>query len=134
MAHQIRSLPRVHDTAVPEHLCLDLAQYIKAYAHFNDYSTQNVVAAQQLILFIGDPEEGFGISESILQGLFGFTPSEAAVAAILANGLSVQDAVEKLDVSITTVRAHVRAIFNKTGVSRQSELVHLIHTTIPNSS
>jgi DNA-binding CsgD family transcriptional regulator/PAS domain-containing protein len=100
----------------------------------DDRSTQNVVASSRVMLCIGDPVGEINISEEILRGLFGFTASEATVAAIVANGLSVQDAAERLGVSITTVRAHIRAIFSKTGVSRQSELVHLIYMTVPSSS
>lgn len=98
---------------------------------FDDRSTNGIVASPRMVLFIGDPTSDFGPSEAMLRDLFGFTAAEAAVAAILATGASVEDASHRLGVAITTVRAHVRAIHDKTGISRQAELVHLIYATMP---
>lgn len=62
--------------------------------------------------------------------VFGFTPSEAALAMELANGLSLEDAAQSLGIRRNTARAHLRAIFSKTGVRRQTELVRLILNSV----
>ena len=62
----------------------------------------------------------------LVQALFDFTPAEARVALALGEGASVDDAARRLGVSRETVRTHLRAIFSKTGVSRQSALVRLL--------
>lgn len=62
----------------------------------------------------------------LVQALFDFTPAEARVAVALGEGASVDDAARQLRVSRETVRTHLRAIFSKTGVSRQSALVKLL--------
>lgn len=77
------------------------------------------------ILFVRDPE-GPSSEAIALQGLFGLTPAEAAVSALLADGKSLEDAASTLRVSVYTVRAHLRAIFAKTGTNRQGQLVSLI--------
>ena len=63
---------------------------------------------------------------SLVQALFDFTPAEARVAISLGEGASVNDTAHRLGVSRETVRTHLRAIFSKTGVSRQSALVRLL--------
>jgi DNA-binding CsgD family transcriptional regulator len=66
-----------------------------------------------------------------LQAAFGLTAAEARLAHALAEGASLRQAAERLQVSYFTARAHLRSIFAKTGVRRQAELVRLIvsHTT-----
>ena len=45
---------------------------------------------------------------------------------LLADGLSLDEASEALGMSRNTARTHLRSIFSKTGVSRQTLLVRLI--------
>ena len=45
---------------------------------------------------------------------------------MLADGLSLDEASEALGMSRNTARTHLRSIFSKTGVSRQTLLVRLI--------
>ena len=44
----------------------------------------------------------------------------------LAAGLSLEDAASSLDISRNTARAHLRSIFSKSGITRQTELVRLM--------
>jgi DNA-binding CsgD family transcriptional regulator len=44
----------------------------------------------------------------------------------LANGMSLLEAAETMRVRHNTARAHLRAIFEKTGLQRQSSLVRLV--------
>jgi DNA-binding CsgD family transcriptional regulator len=88
---------------------------------WSDGKTCPVVA-----LFVTQPDGDRLISSEIVRQLFGFTKAEASVATLLAEGLSVEDVSDKLDISVHTARAHLRALYSKTGVSRQTELVLLI--------
>lgn len=54
------------------------------------------------------------------------TPAEAKLAVQLANGKSLEEVAEHLDISIHTARSHLKAIFAKTNVKRQSELVAIL--------
>ena len=58
--------------------------------------------------------------------LFGLTATEARLAIRLADGLSLREAAELMEVTESTVRTYSKRIFGKTGVSRQSELVRLV--------
>jgi DNA-binding CsgD family transcriptional regulator len=87
--------------------------------------------APAIALFLGDPERQCVVTSDSVRELFNFTPTEAAISASLANGVSVIETAHRQGIAENTVRAHLRSIFAKTGVSRQSQLVHLIHTSLP---
>lgn len=88
-------------------------------------------SAPAIALFLADPERQFEVTGDALRELFGLTPMEAKIAASIANGLSVHESAESLGLATNTVRAHLRSVFAKTGVSRQSQLVYLVHTSLP---
>ncbi len=58
-----------------------------------------------------------------LSALYGFTSAEAKLASLLADGLSLEVTASTLGISIQTVRSQLKAVFAKTQVSRQAELV-----------
>lgn len=55
------------------------------------------------------------------------TPAETRLARGLVEGLSIKDLAERHGISVHTVRSQLRAIFEKTGVRRQAELVALLN-------
>lgn len=57
---------------------------------------------------------------------FGLTPAETRLAARLKNGLTLKEASADLGVTINTVRNQLRAIFEKVGLSRQSDLIRAL--------
>ena len=77
-------------------------------------------------VMIRDPERKAEGSHETLRNLYEFTRAESALALKLANGLTLEEASEALDIRKNTARAHLRAIFSKTGVTRQTMLVRLI--------
>jgi len=77
-------------------------------------------------IFISDPTERSDAPVQVLVKLYGFTPTEALVAIHLANGLNIDEAAAELGMTRNTARAHLRSVFNKTGISRQPALVRLI--------
>lgn len=64
--------------------------------------------------------------EGLVAQIFDLTPSEAQLAALLASGLSLTEAAEKLEFTENTVRSYCKTILSKTGVGRQADLVRLI--------
>lgn len=58
-----------------------------------------------------------------LSALYGLTTAEAKLASLLVDGLSLEQAAASLGVSIQTLRSQLKAVFAKTQVSRQAELV-----------
>jgi DNA-binding CsgD family transcriptional regulator/PAS domain-containing protein len=89
-------------------------------------ATAQARAIPSAAIFINDPEQVSSAPVKMLARLFGFTPAEAGLAIQLANGLTLDEASAELGVSRNTARTHLRSLFAKTGVSRQSMLVRLI--------
>lgn len=83
-------------------------------------------AVPAVAIFLSDPQEQAEAPIQIIKQLFGFTPAEAALAMLMANGCTLDEAAEALGISRNTVRTHLRAVFAKTGVTRQPQLVSLI--------
>jgi len=82
-------------------------------------------------VLVFDPAREPVPAEDILRQLYGLTRAETAVAALMLNGEGVQAISERLSLSATTVRTHLKAIFAKTGTHRQAELVRLLSMITP---
>ena len=76
-----------------------------------------------LVLARADPTDS---GARALAETFDLTPSEARVAEALARGCSAEEIAAARQVSVQTVRSQVKAIYGKTGATRQSELVRLV--------
>lgn len=64
-------------------------------------------------------------SSDIFMAAFGLTAAEAAVAAKVASGNSVEQIAAQRGVAVSTLRSQLHSIFRKTGTSRQAELAGL---------
>jgi DNA-binding CsgD family transcriptional regulator len=73
-----------------------------------------------------DPERAPEPDADLIARLYGFTAREAAVAALLLQGLSPNEAAGELEMTENTVRTHIRHLFDKTGVERLPDLVRLL--------
>ncbi|HVW83920.1 MAG TPA: LuxR C-terminal-related transcriptional regulator [Bryobacteraceae bacterium] len=103
-----------------------------------------------LLLLMAAPRTGVGSSESpecavsvlifdrdarpeldhaILGEIFHLTPAEARVTGKLGCGWSATEIAEEMDISLETVRTHIRRVLSKTGTARQGELIALILRT-----
>jgi DNA-binding CsgD family transcriptional regulator len=81
------------------------------------------------LIFIRDPEAP-AMAADILRDLFGFTPAQAAVAARVAEGESLDAIAATLRISHHTVRDHLKIVFAKTGTRRQSQLAAMLAPTV----
>ncbi|MGT2452079.1 helix-turn-helix transcriptional regulator [Cupriavidus basilensis] len=82
------------------------------------------------VIFIRDPERKSQASHELMRKLFDLTPAETQLALQLANGLALEEASEELGISKNTARAHLRAIFSKTGATRQATLVRMLLSSV----
>jgi DNA-binding CsgD family transcriptional regulator len=83
-------------------------------------------AIAAVAIFLSDPENKSQTSSEVLGQLYGLTPAESRLAMALADGQNLEDASNFLHISRNTARAHLRAIFTKTGVTQQTMLVSLL--------
>lgn len=85
---------------------------------------------KKAVVYIRDAVGKSTTSTEISKKLFGLTPAETALSLQLTNGLSLEEAAEALNIRRNTARAHLRSIFSKTGVRRQTELVRLFLNSV----
>ena len=77
--------------------------------------------------------DGDGLCEpelAMLRDLFDLTPAEAMLTRALSLGQTLDEAAEDLNIRRNTARAHLRAIFSKCGIKRQTELMRLVLTSV----
>jgi len=71
---------------------------------------------------------------AVIQGLFDLTPAEARIARALGGGMTIGQIASSTGASAATVRNQVQAVFGKTGVHRQADLVGLLQGLQPLAS
>lgn len=83
-------------------------------------------ATPMICIYVRDFDREPRIEGDFMRQILDLTPAEAAMTHRLAAGLSLEDAAIALDISRNTARAHLRSIFSKNGISRQTELVRIV--------
>ena len=86
------------------------------------------------LVLVVDPAGEPRIDPDLVATRLGLTPMESRVAVMLAEGRTVQEIAVATGRKVTTIRWHVRHIFNKLDINRQTELVRRvlsIHTPAP---
>ncbi len=81
-----------------------------------------------VVLFLFDRAATTNAAEEVLARLYRLTPSEARLAKLIAQGISLKDAAITLGISTGTARTHLNHVFKKTGTHRQANLVQQINT------
>lgn len=86
--------------------------------------------AAHVALFVLRPghgtQDGPRAAASVLAALFGLTPAEGRVAALVGAGLGLPGTARRLGVSAETARTHLRRCFAKTGARSQADLAGLL--------
>jgi DNA-binding CsgD family transcriptional regulator len=89
-------------------------------------AANDIFAAASCVLVIAAVAHPEIASTQTIQGLFDLTPTEARIARGIAAGKTVDDLAHEACLAVETVRNQLKSVFNKTGVSRQAELVGLL--------
>ncbi|WP_029040188.1 helix-turn-helix transcriptional regulator [Cucumibacter marinus] len=90
---------------------------------FPEFNLQLRPAAIMCLELADTPDE---IARKLLASRYRLTRTEADLAWALFQGMTLNEIAEQRGVSIHTVRNQIKAVFLKTEVSRQSELVRLV--------
>lgn len=81
-----------------------------------------------LLLLVTDPERPSNFPDDALRALYDLTPAETEVANGLLMGYSAEEIACLRQVSASTIRQQVKSMLNKTGTSRQSDMIRLLMT------
>jgi DNA-binding CsgD family transcriptional regulator len=87
-------------------------------------------AQSAALVLILDPALSVHASESDLRQLYGFTARETSLATRLMDGSTLDESCHALGITRSTACTHLRRLFKKTRVHRQSELLSLLWKTI----
>lgn len=82
------------------------------------------------LVSITDTDASPPVEAEVLCQLWSLTVAEARVAAALVEGLTLAEIAQRDGVSQATVRCQTKAIFQKTGTRRQSQLVRLVMSLV----
>jgi DNA-binding CsgD family transcriptional regulator len=83
-------------------------------------------------VLVHDPERTASAGLTGLRELYGLTITEARLATLIMQGKTTEDCTGLLGIRRTTVKMHLRNLYGKTGVQRQSELVALLFASFGN--
>lgn len=78
------------------------------------------------IIYVFDPEQDLRPLLEPACKLYGLSPVETRLACLLADGVSLAEAAERMRVREQTARSYLKQIFLKTETNRQAELVWLM--------
>jgi DNA-binding CsgD family transcriptional regulator/PAS domain-containing protein len=82
-------------------------------------------------VFVTDIATPFVAPTEMVAGLFGLTPAEARVFALIVARHTVVQAAVALGIERSTVKTHLLRLYDKIGVRRQSELVQVAASLAP---
>jgi len=83
-------------------------------------------ARSHFALFLSGSCRAEAVNATSLQARFSFTGAELRLAIALLAGQSLEAASRSLGVSVLTARSHLQAIFRKTDMHRQADLVRVL--------
>jgi DNA-binding CsgD family transcriptional regulator/PAS domain-containing protein len=83
-------------------------------------------ATPTALVVIADPERKPVPGVETLRRLYGLTKTEAEVASRVLDGTGLGPIAEALALSLSTVRTHLRHVFEKTDTHHQAELLRLL--------
>ena len=63
---------------------------------------------------------------NVEKGVYGLTPAQTRLAALIVGGQGLVEAAGRLGVSVNTARTQLRRMFEKTGVNGQPALVRAL--------
>lgn len=76
-----------------------------------------------VLLVMRSPREDTRNPVAVAASVFGLTPAQVQILAFLAQGHTPEAIADILGIAVTTVRSHLAALFQRTGTSRQADLV-----------
>jgi DNA-binding CsgD family transcriptional regulator len=82
------------------------------------------------IVFVSDTSERMTLQPRWIEAMFGVTRGEARVLALVSEGMSAEDIGASLQIATATVRVHLRNVYRKLKINRQSDLVATILKSI----
>ena len=78
------------------------------------------------LVLVVDPAARLRVDPDLVAGVLGLTPAQSRVAVALAAGQTVAGIADALGCAESTVRTHLKRVYSKQGIRRQTELVRMV--------
>lgn len=121
---------RLHGIGIPMHTA-EGPPAVCYVLPLNQSDARHVSGGPTVAVFLSVNSDSFPIADAILSTLYRLTAAEARVASEIGKGGILRDIGKRLHVSENTMKTHLKRIFDKTGVRRQSDLVSLVASLVP---
>lgn len=92
----------------------------------SELDTASVSASVAAIVIVVDPGAESRVDPVLVQEVLGLTRAETRVALSLASGDSIREIAQSTRRGESTVRWHIKHIFEKQGITRQAQLVRRV--------
>ena len=80
------------------------------------------------LVFVVDPAGSVSVDPAVAAETLGLTEMEGEVAALMAQNISVPHIATAMGRKVSTIRSHVKSMYAKHGITRQTELVRLVQS------
>jgi DNA-binding CsgD family transcriptional regulator len=101
-------------------------QIILGSIKLRDWNIESRANDRMAIVYLHDLADTTRPTATQMRDFYSLTAAQAKVASAIYTGQSISEAAKKLNISINTVRTHMRSIYAKTGVKTQTELISLL--------
>jgi DNA-binding CsgD family transcriptional regulator len=125
-AASLDTLPEGNEVLLVERKSLRRPYQVAVLPMRRQYPQFAGIGAPAVLVLITDPEWEIPVAPHLICKLYGLTPKEAELAGKLARGMSPEQAANELSMQYETARTHLKHIYSKMSISRQSELVALV--------
>ena len=126
------SIPIIYVTAHNDDETLARAQLTNPYGYINkplrDIDLKTTVRFALDKNKVNPEKKDTPLLEDVLNKVYNLTPAESRVVSSLLDNPDVEAVANRLHISISTVRTHLKHIYKKTETNRQSSLFHKIIT------
>jgi DNA-binding CsgD family transcriptional regulator len=98
--------------------------------HFSSLPRENEfgagTAAPRAIAFLSNCDNKVRLSLDVMKSAYGLTQAECRVAQLIAEGCTNEELVDRLQITINTVKTQLRQIYSKTNTRNRARLVKLL--------
>ncbi|OIO69692.1 MAG: hypothetical protein CO186_09965 [Zetaproteobacteria bacterium CG_4_9_14_3_um_filter_49_83] len=99
----------------------------------SDFRDNIAAGTASIVMTITNPDQMMINSPSLLEDIYGLSPSEAEVALHLANGITPTEIAAKKNVKLPTIRTQLISIYHKVGVKSQAQLIKILLNSAANT-
>jgi DNA-binding CsgD family transcriptional regulator len=89
-------------------------------------STSSISDRRSVVIYLIDSVRWPNVCGRPLAHMYGLTPAEKRVLALIAEGCNGTEAAERLGLAYNTVKTHIARIYAKAGIRRRGELIRLM--------